>query len=173
MEILENREEWLATFRAGWLAHFESTGQFDWSLYNRPRNSQAPAGPAVDPARSRLMLITTAGAYLRDSQPPFDDAHPLGDYTVRLWPGRTPFSALGLAHDHYDHQAVQQDPQVLLPLRHLEDLVSAGEIGALTDHVVSFMGYQPVVTRVLDETIPAVLRAAQAEAAEAALLVPA
>ncbi len=69
--------------------------------------------------------------------------------------------------------AVNQYPQVLMPLRHLEDLVSEGVIGELAPSMVSFMGYQPDVTQVIDETIAATLQAAQAEGVRAALLVPA
>jgi hypothetical protein len=66
MEILENRAQWLATFRAGWLAHYQQTGEFDWKRYQRPRNNATPAGPGVDLRTSRLMLISSAGGYLRD-----------------------------------------------------------------------------------------------------------
>jgi hypothetical protein len=38
--------------------------------------------------------------------------------------------------------------------------------------VISFMGYQPDVSRVLDETIPAILQVAKQEQAAMALLVP-
>lgn len=173
MEILENREQWLASFREGWLAHYQQTGTFDWKRYNRPRNSVAPAGAGINLKKSRLMLISSAGGYLRDQQQPFDAAHPLGDYRIRLFPSSTPLNALVFAHEHYDQAAVNQDRQVLAPLRHLEALVDEGVIGQLAPSVVSFMGYQPDVTRVLDETIPAVVQAAQAEQVEAALLVPA
>ena len=75
--------------------------------------------------------------------------------------------------DHYDHAAFHQDRQVLLPLRHLEDLVAEGMIGNLAASVVSSMGYQPDVARVVDETIPAVVHIAQAEQVQAAQLVAA
>lgn len=173
MDILENREEWLASYRAGWLAHYMETGELNWKIYNRPRNKQAPAGPGIDLSASRLMLISSAGSYLRDEQAPFDAANPLGDYTIRLYPSWTPLDAPAFAHDHYDHTAVEQDPQVLVPLRHLEDLVSEGVIGELAPSVISFMGYQPDATRTVDETVPAIVQAAQDQAAQAALLVPA
>jgi hypothetical protein len=32
MEILENREQWLAEYRSGWLAHYYQTGQTDFKL---------------------------------------------------------------------------------------------------------------------------------------------
>ena len=48
-----------------------------------------------------------------------------------------------------------------------------GRIGELAPSIVSFMGYQPDVTRVVDETMPAVVEAARAAEADAVLLVPA
>ncbi len=173
VEILENRDQWLANFRQGWLAHYQQTGAIEWKDYPRPKNSVAPAGPGIDLTTSRLMLISSAGVYLPGLHEPFDAANPLGDYSVRLIPSSTPLDAMAISHDHYDHTAVNQDPQVLVPLRHLEDLVAEGVIGELAPSMVSFMGYQPDVTQVIDETIPATLQAAQAEQVRTALLVPA
>ena len=173
MDIIENLAHWSSTFQNGWLAHYQQTGKIDWKLYVRPKNKSAPAGPGLDLSKSRLMLISTAGGYLAGSQAPFDAANDLGDYSIRLFPSSTPFEALAYAHTHYDHQAVETDPQVLLPLRHLEDLVSEGLIGQLAPSVVSFNGYQPDVARVLDEIIPPILEVAQAEKVDAVLLVPA
>jgi hypothetical protein len=173
MEIVENLAQWQRDYEQGWLAHFKETGQLDWGRYVRPNNKQAPAGPGVDLSRSRLALISSAGAYLRDSQAPFDAPDPLGDYTLRLFPSDTPFEALAYAHDHYDHTAVLDDPQVLLPLGHLAELVHEGVIGELAPSVISFSGYQPDVTRVVNELIPALLEAAKREQVSAALLIPA
>lgn len=172
MEILENRHQWLAEYRAGWLSHLNRTGEFDWKRYNRPTNRQVPAGPGVDLKSARLMLISSAGSYLRGRQQPFDAAHPLGDYSIRVYPSSTQLGDLAFAHGHFDHTAVNQDPQVLIPLRHLEQLVGDGYIGKLSPSVLSFMGYQPDVTRVLDETIPLVLSVARSERVTAALLIP-
>lgn len=172
MQIFEDRAAWAAAYRSGWLAHFERTGETDFKQYVRPKNSSAPAGPGVDLPHSRLLLISSAGAYLPSSQPPFDAPNPLGDYTIRIIPSNTPLHQLAFAHDHYDHTAVNADPQVLVPLDHLHTLVATGEIGALTPHMISFMGYQPDVIRVLDQLVPAIVDAAKAEQAHAALLVP-
>lgn len=172
MEILEGRRDWEATFRTGWLAYYGRTGTTDFKLYNRPKNSTAPGGPGVELSRSRLVLVSTAGGYLPATQPAFDAANLLGDYTIRLIPTDTPLSDITYAHDHYDQTAVTADPQVLLPLGHLAEMVAAGQIGGLASNVISFMGYQPDVGRVLDELIPAIRTAVQAEGAQAALLVP-
>ena len=173
MQILENYDQWKADFQRGWGAHGQETGAGDWSLSGRRATQTAPAGPAVDLAQSRLMLITTSGAHLPGQQAPFDAAHALGDYSIRLWPSSTPLEALAYSHDHYDQAAVHADPQVLLPLRHLEELVAKGTIGELAPSVVSFMGYQPDVSRVVDEMIPEIVAAARAEEVQAVLLVPA
>ncbi len=170
--ILENKGAWAEAFQRGWLAKFEKTGRFYWDSYVRPKNQTPVVGPAVDLKSSRLMFISSAGGYLPDSQQPFDAGNPLGDYTVRLFAADTPFEKLAYAHEHYDHTAVDADPQVLLPLGHLQEMVADGKIGALTS-VVSFMGYQPDVSRLLSETIPAILEIARTEKAQGALLVPA
>ena len=172
MEILENREDWLKEFEQGWLAHFQETGELDWNRYKRPANQEVPGGPGLDVSQARLVLISTAGGYLKEEQEPFDAANPLGDYSLRTFLITTPFDQIAFSHDHYDHRAVDDDPEVLLPLRHLEDMVAQGQIGELAESVISLMGYQPVVTCTLDETIPAIISTANKLSAEGALLVP-
>jgi hypothetical protein len=173
MEILENRTQWLQEFQAGWLAHFQETGLQDFKRYNRPKNSTPIPGPAVDLAQSRLLLVTSAGSYLPDCQQPYNAADPLGDYSIRSYASDTPLGDLAFAQDHYNHAAVMEDPQVLIPLDHLREMVNAGKIGALTPSVVSFHGYVPNAVRFVDETIPQIVAIAQQEQAQAALLVPA
>lgn len=173
MEILEDRQQWEAEFKQNWLSHFQKTGETDWARYNHPTNQIAPSGSGLDLAESRVLLISSAGSYWIGNQPPFDADNPLGDYSLRTYPIDTPFRELAFAHTHYDHAAVDEDPQVLLPLTHLQDMVEEGKIGELAPEVISFMGYQPVVTRVLDETFPEILRQAQRLEATAGLLVPA
>lgn len=173
MKILEDRAAWLAEFEANWLAHYQEKGETLWKIYNRPKNKTAPSGKRIELAKSRLVLISSAGAFLKDSQALYDAADDLGDYTTRIFATDTAFETLDYAHDHYDQTAVREDAQVLLPLRHLEAMVDEGKIGGLAENVISFMGYQPDVTRVLDETIPSIVRAVQQEEVDAAFLVPA
>jgi hypothetical protein len=172
MQILENREQWLADFQTGWLAHYEATGEVNWRIYNLPRHETAPSGPGVDLAQSRLMLLSAAGGYLKGQQTAFEAANNLGDYTIRLFPNNTSPEQIAFAHGHYDHTAVNSDQQVLLPLRHLQKMVAEGMIGELAPSVISFMGYQPIATRVVDETFPAILQVVQSEQVDAVLLVP-
>ena len=173
MEIVENLDEWSAVFEANWLTHYRVTGETNWKIYNRAKNESAPGGPGVDLAQSRLLFISSAGGYLANEQEPFDAVDELGDYTIRLLPTDPPLSQIDFAHDHYDHTAVKADPQVLLPIRHLQDLVADGQIGSLHQNWISFHGYQPDVRRIVEEFIPEVLDYVEKEKIDAALLVPA
>ncbi len=173
MQVMEHLSQWGQTFESGWLAHYRATGETDWKQYERPSNEQVPNGAAVDPAHAKILLITSSGAYLRDQQPPFDAESLLGDYSLRTFPADTPLDQIAFAHTHYDHAAVNQDPQVLLPLRHLEQMASEGVIGGVVPTVISYSGYQPDARRTLDTTIPAILEAVQWEEVGAAMLVPA
>lgn len=173
MNIVENLDQWQSDFEQGWLAHLNETGEFNWKIYAKIKNKAAPAGPGVDLSKSRLVLISSAGGYLHTNQEPFDAPNPLGDYSIRLFPASTPFEALAYAHGHYDHTAINEDPQVLLPLQHLKTMVAEGAIGQLASNVISYSGYQPDVVRIVNQLIPAVVAAAKAEQADAALLVPA
>ncbi|MEO1668755.1 MAG: glycine/sarcosine/betaine reductase selenoprotein B family protein [Chloroflexota bacterium] len=172
VDIIENREAWEAAYNNEWLKHFNETGETKWDIYKLPDNKTQPTGTGIDPATAKLLLVTSAGSYLKDSQEPFDAANKLGDYTIRRYPVETPFEALAYAHDHYNHTAVDEDPQVLVPLQHLKDMVDEGIIGELAPEVVSFMGYQPAAARVIDETIPDIVAVAKELQVTAVLLVP-
>lgn len=172
MEIVERLEEWSEEFESGWLKTFRDSGKIDWKQYRRPKNETAPGVAGVDLSQSRLMLISTAGGYLTEGQERFDEHNDYGDYSIRHFSPETPFADISFAHTHYDHTAVNKDPQVLLPLAHLRKMVAEGKIGALTD-VVIFSGYQPDVRQVLKETIPPIVDLAKAEMADTALIIPA
>ena len=65
---------------------------------------------------------------------------------------------------------MDEDAQVLVPLRHL---ATEGVIGEVAPQAVSFMGHQPDASRVVEELIPAIVLVAEVEQPHAALLVPA
>ena len=158
--IVEKQNDWSAHFEAGWLKNFIDKNSVNWKLYKYVSNEQAPAGAGIELSQAKILLISSAGAYLPSQDKPFHAANLLGDYTIRTFPASTPFSELEYAHDHYDQTAVRADAQVLLPLNHLRDLVNEKIIGGLSETVISFMGYQPWVGRVLKKTIPSILKMA-------------
>lgn len=172
VDIVENYDAWIKTFRENWLKKVQETGEVDWDIYNRPNNKIQPTGKGIDLRRARMVLISTAGGYLKDSQEPFEADDVYGDYTVRCFPVDTPFEQIAYAHNHYDHTAINADPQVLLPLLHLRDMVNERVIGKLAPDVINFMGYQPDCSRVVDEMIPDIVAICKEMDVEAALLVP-
>ena len=172
MDILEDLDGWRANFQDTWLKQLRTDGTIDWSLYRHPRNRSCPAGPAADLPRSRLLLVTSSGAYLKDLQAPFDTDNPEGDYSFRTFPTGTKAENLDYAHGHYDEAFIRADMQVGIPLGHLQRFVTEGRVGALTRSVVSIMGYQPDSARVALELAPRILALAQGEGANAALFAP-
>lgn len=173
MQIFENAEEWHNNFQEKVLKSYRESGAFSFSGYAFANNHEAPGGQGVDLSSTRLLFVSSCGGFLPELQEPFDAGDPLGDYSIREIPVEMPLASLDFAHEHYDQSAVREDPQTLLPIPLLQDKVAKGGIGALASCWVSFMGYQPDLTRLVDETIPLILSVAEAEKAHAALLVPA
>ncbi len=173
MQILEHENEWAQNYQKAVIKPFLDTGVYRFDGYAFAHNRCAPQGTGVDLASVRLLFISSSGAFIPGEQAPFAAEDPLGDYSLRRIPAETPLAELDYAHAHYDQAAVREDPQTLLPVRLLRQKKAQGTVGALTDHWVSFMGYQPDLTRVVHETIPPILDLAAAENAQAALLVPA
>lgn len=173
MDVIENAEEWIEKFESTWLAHFRETGERDFDTRYFPvRNRQTDGVKGIELAKSKLMFISSAGAYVKDEQTPFDDQDHEGDYSIRTFWKDIPFADLDYAHHSYDKTAVKSDPNTLLPLNHLRELVNDGKIGSLVPTVVSFMGYQPHAGRLLNETIPQIVALVKSEEVDGALLVP-
>ncbi len=168
----DNLDRWTEHFQKGWLKNFVDTKSIDWKLYKYVKNEHAVFGAGLDLSQAKLLLVSSSGAYLPSKDKPFNAANLLGDYTIRTFPLSTPFSEIEYSHDHYDQTAVRTDTQVLLPLNHLRDLVDSKIIGSLSETVVSFMGYQPWVGRVMKKTLPPIRKIIKQEAIDAVLLVP-
>lgn len=172
MQIVEDLEKWTTNFHNGWLKEFNQNNRIDWNLYSYVKNNQAPRSTGIDSSKSKLLLVSSAGGYLPSKDSPFDAKNQLGDYSIRTFPISTNFNEIQYSHEHYDTAAVKQDAQVLLPLRHLTSMVTNKSIGELCNTVVSFMGYQPDVNKVISETIPAIWDIVKKEKIDAVLLVP-
>lgn len=97
--------------------------------------------------RSTIALMTSAGIYLKDSQPPFDldrerEEPTWGDPTYRVIPRNVRQEQIGHAHLHINGEDVLKDFNVSLPIKAFEQLEAEGAIGRLADEHYSFMGYQ-------------------------------
>jgi D-proline reductase (dithiol) PrdB len=106
----------------------------------------------------RVTLVSSGGLYHRDDTP-FDmereKREPLwGDPTFREIPRGIKQDEIRTAHLHYENAHARQDYNCMLPVAILEGLHAGGEIGGITDHHLSFMGYQPKPGVFIRETAP-------------------
>jgi hypothetical protein len=130
-------------------------------------------------AESRIALLTSAGIYLRSSQPPFDlereEANPeWGDPTWRSIPAGTEPEDIAVAHLHLNDDDILADPEIALPMRALEELGGEGVGGGSVTNHVSVMGYQD---RDLEAwrstTAPAIAAHLREQGADGLILAPA
>lgn len=144
-----------------------------WLLFGiGPRRDEPPFHRLQKPlGRARIAVVTTGG-FVPPGEKPFDTGK-RGDPTFRTVPRGTDPARLSIHHPHYDHEAARQDANVLFPYPLLDRLAAEGAVGAPAPRHYSFMGYVPV-TRPLEETYaPQVAGMMEADAVDAALLVPA
>lgn len=128
---------------------------------------------------SRLALLTSAGIYLKDSQPPFDleheQTHPeWGDPSWRLIPGGARSADIRVAHLHINDEDVLADPGIALPADLLERLAAEGVIGSATGDHLSVMGYQDrSLAGWRDKTAPELVAHLRDQNADGLILAPA
>ena len=163
------------------------TDSFKWlprsiAGYYRAMDVPAPQGipwtPLAKPLEQcRVALITTAGIYLKDEQPSFDLARERrepfwGDPTYRAIPTGVRQDQIDVAHLHINTEDILADINVALPIGRFQELVQAGEVGALADQQYSVMGYQPNTDEWRERTAPDVARRLRDEGVDAAFLTP-
>ena len=88
----------------------------------------------------RLGFVSTSGVQLKGSMP-FDVVHPIGDYTFRKVPSGTHPDQLEIHQLKYPTSGANRDLNVVYPIQRLQELGSLGVVGQLTDHFISFIGY--------------------------------
>ena len=98
-------------------------------------------------AESRIGMLTSAGMYLKRSQPSFDleheQTHPdWGDPTWRAIPSSAAAAEIGVAHLHINDEDLLADPEIALPMHLLSELESEGVVGSTTVDHLSVMGFQ-------------------------------
>lgn len=127
---------------------------------------------------SRIALLSSAGLYLKASQPAFDltreqDNPDWGDPSWRPIPSSATASEIGVAHLHINDADILADPEIALPARLLEQLAADGVVGGATAYHLSVMGYQE---RSLEgwrlETLPQLVAKLRDEQADGLILAP-
>ena len=145
--------------------------RYPGSMIDKP--DVVPLAPLAKPlSECRLAFISTAGVQLAGSMP-FDTVHPVGDYSFRRVPSAARVEDLEIHQLKYPTADATRDLNVIFPIERLRELVNEGVIGGLTEHFVSFIGYNmdpERLERTLAEDIAATV---SAEGADIALAAPA
>ena len=153
---------------ADWLVRIEQMHQGARHLANAETAFVRLGKPL---AEARVGLLTTAGAYLEED-PPFDVADPHGDPSFRRISDDVDLGRLRFAHAHYDTSRAEVDPNVVLPLEPLHELVAEGVVGSAAPTHVGMMGFNPDPTRVARESAPAVAELFAGDGVDVAVLGP-
>ena len=138
-------------------------------------NTTTPFAPLNKPLnRCRVSLVTTGGVHTKDQQP-FDMTDNKGDPTYRELPSTTSVEELTITHNYYNHTDALDDPNLVLPLDPLRQLLQQGIIGEIGPRVFSFMGHimDHHLKALAEETAPEVAAALVADKVDVAFLTPA
>lgn len=139
---------------------------------NPRRNDPVPFARPVKPlAECRVALLTTAGAHL-DDQAPFHVETVAGDPTHRIIPDDVDLGRIRFTHTHYDTSSAEQDPNVVLPIDRLHELVERGRVGAASPVHVGMMGFNPDAAPLVDSLGPTVVDLLTSAEVDVALMVP-
>jgi D-proline reductase (dithiol) PrdA len=119
----------------------------------------------VPAAEARIALVSAAGPYLRSDQA-FQGA---GDSTFRVIPAGTPATSITFGVGSYDHTDVNANPNVMLPLDRLDELVAAGAAGSAAAEHYGFNGGGGDLERLRTELAPQLLDRLRAMHADAVI----
>jgi D-proline reductase (dithiol) PrdB len=138
-----------------------SDGDIPWTLPSPPRH------------QAKLALVTTAGIHHRH-QVPFDMKDSNGDPSYRELDAATLFEDFIITHDYYDHSDADRDPNIILPLDRLKELVNERVLGSIGATHYSFMGHidGPHIDTLLKHTAVQVADKLRADGVDIVLLTP-
>lgn len=140
-------------------------GSYRWAHEPDP----VPLAPINKPlSECKLALIASGGVYAA-GQVAFTHKD---DLSMRHIPTDIDIRALRTSHFAYDMTAARQDPNIVLPLAPLRQLVADGELGSLTQHALTFMGGIYSQRKLREQLIPEIVATVQEMEADIALLVP-
>jgi hypothetical protein len=159
------RAEW-AAWLPGALPLLE-VENYQAALGTMPRPTLAELPMLRPPGQLKLAVITSSGAYDRETQPGFVAESLVGDVTHRLFPTSLPAERIAFRHGHYDESGASSDPETVVPRASLQALGVA-----LTDTVISYMGYNLDWPTFIEQTIPQIVATVKTNGATGALLVP-
>ncbi|MEO9048327.1 MAG: hypothetical protein ABI334_01765 [Candidatus Dormiibacterota bacterium] len=129
-------------------------------------------------AASRIALLSSAGIYMKKTQPSFDlereRAEPdWGDPTWRAIPAPATAEEIGVAHLHINGDDLLADPEIALPMHLLTHLAGEGVIGGTTADHLAVMGFQDRGLRDwYEKTAPEIVAHLREQGADGLILAP-
>ena len=146
-----------------------------WIKMEEPR--EIPWTPLEKPLSECTVALLTSGGVAMKEDEPFDQEgerrNPWwGDPTYRVIPRSATEADIAVYHLHINPRYALRDLGCLLPLRPLEELERAGEIGRAAPSHYSIMGYLLKPEQMLRESVPAILRRLKEERVDILVLVP-
>lgn len=146
-----------------------------WISRERPR--PLPWTPLKKPlSKCIISLVSTAGISLKQDRP-FDTAgerqNPWwGDPSFRVIPKTATEQDVRVDHLHVDTSYAENDLDCIFPLRRLQELEEAGDVGQSAPSHYSIMGYILDPRVLLSETMPTIIQKLREECVDAAALIP-
>ena len=146
-----------------WIS-LEDPGEIPWTPLEKPLSE------------SRVAVISSAGVALLTDRP-FDQEGERkdpwwGDPGFRVIPADATEADVEIYHLHIDPSFGRKDLNCVLPLKRLATLAEGGEIGNVSPRHYSFMGYVLDASKLLQESVPAMVQGLQEDQVDLALLVP-
>lgn len=140
----------------------ESSGAIPWTQPIKPLNN------------AKLALVTTSGIHHND-QLPFDMSDTNGDPSYRELNGDRIFDDFKITHDYYDHSDARKDPNIILPLDRVRELVNEGIVGSLAQSHYAFMGHidGPHISTLIKKTAREIAQKLKDDRVDLVLLTPA
>ena len=138
--------------------------------YHWVSNSDQPPWHTLNKPLSecRLGVVASGGVY-RHGQVAF---HYKDDISYRRIPVETPADELRVTHFAYDLTPARTDPNAVLPLKALNELIDNGRLGALAPNALTFMGGIYSSRKVRDTLAPALVAEWKKDEVDLALLIP-
>jgi len=137
------------------------------------RRERVPWTPLARPLESaRVVLVTTGALHLRGDARFRALEEPYGDTSSRAVPHLAAPAELDLDAPYLDPKYVVRDPEVALPMRALEALVEAGEVGSAAPRHHAFCGGVLRPFPGLRDEVERILPMLRRDGVDAALLIP-
>jgi D-proline reductase (dithiol) PrdB len=146
-------------------------------LMARGSTEPIPWTPLCRPLSDATVSLVSTAALSMKGDAPFDTegerANPWwGDPSYRVIPRTATERDIVASHLHIENAYLQQDLDVALPLRRLDELVHAGVVGGVAPSHYSFQGYLLDPAEFLVTSVPAMVEQMKREAVDAVVFVP-